>query len=86
MQQAHVVLLMTIAMMVANVYGQGLKVTIVSTGSKINQAPDGVDVLYSNAGDQTMSIFNWYLEGKEINEPLFKVTCLGVPVPYIGRL
>ncbi|CAF3875662.1 unnamed protein product [Rotaria sp. Silwood1] len=74
-------------MMVVNVYADDLQVAIVSARSKFSKTQNvTVHVQYSNTGNKTIYIHKWCLPDNELNDPLFKITCNGAAVNYIGRL
>ncbi|CAF3982711.1 unnamed protein product [Rotaria sp. Silwood1] len=78
---------MAIAMMVLNVYAKNLEVTIVPAGSTSDTTQDVmVNLQYRNTGQKKINIVKWYLPGKELYHPLFKITCNNVPVEYLGPM
>ncbi|CAF5171643.1 unnamed protein product, partial [Rotaria sp. Silwood1] len=78
---------MAIAVMVINVYAKNLEVTIVRAGSTFDTTQDVIVKLqYRNTGQKKINIVKWYLPGKELYDPLFKITCNNVPVEYLGPM
>jgi peptidyl-Lys metalloendopeptidase len=73
--------------MAANGHVQDLLVNVIPVQSRFASVQDvNVILKYSNIGNDTMSIYKWYLPEKGLCDPLFEVTRDGERVEYVGPL
>jgi peptidyl-Lys metalloendopeptidase len=73
--------------MTANGHVQDLRVNVIPLQSRFASVQDvNVILKYSNIGNDTMSIYKWYLPEKGLCDPLFEVTRDGERVEYVGPL
>lgn len=87
MQQCWIIIYIAATIMATNGHVQDLRVNVIPVQSRFASVQDvNVILKYSNIGDDTMSIYKWYLPEKGLCDPLFEVTRDGERVEYVGPL